>query len=61
MMAKSMSCMHSNGQHRDERVREVATGATMTINLKLLCVFAHPGDETLGTGGVPAKYAAEGS
>lgn len=25
-----------------------------------MCVFAHPDDETLGTGGVLAKYAAEG-
>lgn len=28
--------------------------------LKLMCVFAHPDDETLGCGGVLAKYAAEG-
>jgi LmbE family N-acetylglucosaminyl deacetylase len=32
----------------------------MTHALKLMCVFAHPDDETLGTGGVLAKYAAEG-
>jgi LmbE family N-acetylglucosaminyl deacetylase len=28
--------------------------------LKLMCVLAHPDDESLGTGGVLAKYAAEG-
>lgn len=27
--------------------------------LKLMCVLAHPDDETLGTGGILAKYAAE--
>src|SRR5512136_2788165 len=28
--------------------------------MKLLCVLAHPDDESLGTGGMLAKYAAEG-
>jgi LmbE family N-acetylglucosaminyl deacetylase len=32
----------------------------MTNNLKLLCVLAHPDDESLGNGGTLAKYAAEG-
>lgn len=27
---------------------------------RLLCVLAHPDDESLGTGGILAKYAAEG-
>ena len=29
-------------------------------DLRLLCVLAHPDDESLGTGGALAKYAAEG-
>jgi LmbE family N-acetylglucosaminyl deacetylase len=32
----------------------------MTNKLKLMCVLAHPDDESLGTGGILAKYAAEG-
>src|SRR3974377_1033561 len=32
----------------------------MAETLKLLCVLAHPDDESLGTGGLLAKYAAEG-
>lgn len=28
--------------------------------LRLLCVLAHPDDESLGTGGILARYAAEG-
>ncbi len=32
----------------------------MTAALRLLCVLAHPDDESLGTGGILAKYAAEG-
>src|SRR6516164_5976339 len=33
---------------------------TMSNNLKLMCILAHPDDESLGTGGILAKYAAEG-
>jgi LmbE family N-acetylglucosaminyl deacetylase len=32
----------------------------MTQPLKLMCMLAHPDDESLGTGGILAKYAAEG-
>jgi LmbE family N-acetylglucosaminyl deacetylase len=32
----------------------------MPDNLRLLCVFAHPDDESLGNGGMLARYAAEG-
>jgi len=32
----------------------------MAGQLKLMCVLAHPDDETLGHGGLIAKYAAEG-
>ena len=32
----------------------------MTNSLKLMCITAHPDDESLGLGGVIAKYASEG-
>src|SRR5262245_10660229 len=32
----------------------------MANELKLMCVLAHPDDESLGNGGILAKYAAEG-
>jgi LmbE family N-acetylglucosaminyl deacetylase len=32
----------------------------MTDALKLMCILAHPDDESLGIGGILAKYAAEG-
>jgi LmbE family N-acetylglucosaminyl deacetylase len=32
----------------------------MIDSLKLMCVLAHPDDESLGTGGILAKYGAEG-
>lgn len=32
----------------------------MNEQLKLMCILAHPDDESLGTGGILAKYASEG-
>jgi LmbE family N-acetylglucosaminyl deacetylase len=32
----------------------------MIQQLKLMCILAHPDDESLGTGGILARYAAEG-
>lgn len=32
----------------------------MTDNLRLMCVLAHPDDESLGMGGTMAKYASQG-
>ncbi len=32
----------------------------MNDRLKLMCILAHPDDESLGTGGILARYAAEG-
>ena len=32
----------------------------MRSTLKLLCVLAHPDDESLGLGGMLARYASEG-
>ena len=45
--------------------RSVDSAATQFVNAnrsrRLMCVLAHPDDETLGMGGVLAKYAAEGA
>ena len=32
----------------------------MSHELRLMCILAHPDDESLGTGGILARYAAEG-
>jgi LmbE family N-acetylglucosaminyl deacetylase len=32
----------------------------MPTPLKLMCILAHPDDESMGTGGILAKYSAEG-
>jgi LmbE family N-acetylglucosaminyl deacetylase len=32
----------------------------MSDKLRLMCILAHPDDESLGTGGILARYAAEG-
>jgi LmbE family N-acetylglucosaminyl deacetylase len=39
---------------------DIEVEATMTDLLKLLCVLAHPDDESLGTGSILARYGAEG-
>src|SRR5260370_31678033 len=42
-------------------IRElVLTSSPMASELRLMCVLAHPDDESMGTGGVLAKYASEG-
>jgi LmbE family N-acetylglucosaminyl deacetylase len=33
---------------------------TQSMPLRLLCILAHPDDESLGLGGILAKYGAEG-
>ncbi len=38
----------------------IATMGAVAQDLRLMCVLAHPDDESLGTGGVLAKYAGEG-
>ena len=37
-----------------------AEGKPLSETLKLMCVLAHPDDESLGMGGTLARYAAEG-
>jgi LmbE family N-acetylglucosaminyl deacetylase len=49
----------------EQATREASAESTdgaeqMTDQLKLMCVLAHPDDESLGNGGILAKYAAEG-
>jgi LmbE family N-acetylglucosaminyl deacetylase len=44
----------------DLRSAEESDRKTMTETLKLMAVLAHPDDESLGVGGILAKYAAEG-
>jgi LmbE family N-acetylglucosaminyl deacetylase len=50
----------------DPKMTETRTGArgwgadVLASELRLMCVLAHPDDESLGTGGTLAKYAAEG-
>ena len=48
----------STGQRERDRARQTRDRAMNT--LRLMCVLAHPDDESLGTGGTLAKYAAEG-
>src|SRR5579864_7465551 len=46
--------------HAHTRLEASRGGEAMTNNLKLMCVLAHPDDESLGNGGILAKYAAQG-
>ena len=39
---------------------EPTRGNVMQEQLKLMCILAHPDDESMGTGGILSKYAAEG-
>jgi LmbE family N-acetylglucosaminyl deacetylase len=47
---------------RDRRVPANGPGLSVgpARNLRLLCILAHPDDESLGLGGILAKYGAEG-
>lgn len=45
---------------RGTRKYERNEGTVVTHTLKLMAVLAHPDDESLGAGGILAKYAAEG-
>jgi LmbE family N-acetylglucosaminyl deacetylase len=44
-----------NGKNVNENEQEKQAGKN-----RLLCILAHPDDESMGTGGILAKYAAEG-
>src|SRR5215217_698389 len=48
----------------DRKTRQTTYSSSMEVNmvdqLKLMCVLAHPDDESLGMGGTLAKYASEG-
>src|SRR5437660_2087592 len=45
---------------RESNQRARGQTEQMTDQLKLMCILAHPDDESLGTGGILARYAAEG-
>ena len=45
----------------DSSVNDMTMSPTVPASeLRLMCVLAHPDDESLGTGGTLARYAAEG-
>src|SRR6185436_16617603 len=45
---------------RSRRASGVSRDGDRAVTKRLMCVLAHPDDESLGTGGTLAKYAAEG-
>lgn len=47
-------------RNTDDSQKRMNVQAMTQENLKLLCVLAHPDDETLGCGGTLARYAAQG-
>ena len=53
---------YTNGSVQDQKDLRLAEeeGKNMANQLKLMCILAHPDDESLGNGGILAKYAAEG-
>jgi LmbE family N-acetylglucosaminyl deacetylase len=49
-----------SGQARDRQPVSLRSMNSIGQQLRLMCVVAHPDDESLGMGGTLAKYAAEG-
>src|SRR4029079_7544228 len=43
-----------------QRASKVESKIPLMSDLRLMCVLAHPDDESLGTGGTLAKYSEEG-
>src|SRR5437763_14293263 len=54
--------IHLQPRKKASRKRRIDVDGSeqMTNKLRLMCILAHPDDESLGNGGMLAKYAAEG-